>query len=109
MRVPRTTPVHVKAPWGAKTTEITWADGARCIYPNEILRGYCPCAHCQGHGGDIHYVEGNAELRQIEQVGSYALKLQWGDGHDTGIYTFDYLRSLCDRPEVTCQQEGAAP
>jgi DUF971 family protein len=99
---PEHTPTHVKAPHGATTTEITWADGARCVYPNPILRGYCPCAHCQGHGGTIEFVPGgNSELRDIEQVGRYALKLVWGDGHDTGIYTFEYLRSLGDKPEVT--------
>jgi DUF971 family protein len=57
----------VKAPRGATTTEITWGDGARCVYPNAILRGYCPCAHCQGHGGTIEFVPGgNAELRELD-------------------------------------------
>lgn len=93
-----TTPTGIKAPHGAKTTEITWADGLVCSYPNTILRGYCPCAGCQGHGGGIGFVAGhNSELRGIEQVGNYALKLVWGDGHDHGIYTFSYLRELADR------------
>ncbi len=100
---PSVTPTHVKAPHGATSTEITWGDGARCVYPNAILRGYCPCAHCQGHGGTIEFVPGgNSELRDLEQVGHYALKLVWGDGHDTGIYTYEYLRALCDKPEVSC-------
>lgn len=101
MSDPRTTPTGIKAPHGASTTEISWADGARAIYPNAMLRGYCPCAHCQGHGGTIEFVAGgNSDLRDIKPVGNYALALQWGDGHDTGIYTFEYLRSLADRPEV---------
>src|SRR5437879_4707132 len=96
------TATHVKAPHGATETEISWGDGARTIYPNAILRGYCPCAGCQGHGGTIVFVPGNnSERRELEPVGHYALKLVWGDGHDTGIYTFEYLRSLCDKPEVT--------
>jgi DUF971 family protein len=96
-----TTATHIKAPHGAKTTEITWADGLRAIYPNELLRGLCPCAGCQGHGGTIHFVPGgNSELRNIAPVGRYALQLGWGDGHDTGIYTFVYLRELAERPEV---------
>jgi DUF971 family protein len=100
-----TTPTHIKAPHGAKTTEITWADGVKAIYPNELLRGLCPCAGCQGHGGTIVFVPGgNSELREIEPVGRYALKLAWGDGHDTGIYTFVYLRELAQRPEV--RREG---
>jgi DUF971 family protein len=94
-------PTRIKAPHGATTTEITWSDGVRCIYPNEILRGYCPCAHCQGHGGTINFVPGgNSELRDLQPVGNYALALKWGDGHETGIYTFEYLRSLAERPEV---------
>ncbi len=104
MSDPRSTPTHIKAPHGATTTEITWADGHRCIYPNTVLRGLCPCAHCQGHGGTIVFIEGgNAELRDLEAVGNYALKLAWGDGHDTGIYSFAYLRKLCDeRDDVRC-------
>jgi DUF971 family protein len=90
------TPVRLKAPRGAKVMEIEWADGHKGILPHEILRGYCPCAHCQGHGGEIHFVPGgNLELREIEQVGNYALQLTWGDLHASGIYSFRYLRSLC--------------
>jgi DUF971 family protein len=101
---PRFTPVGVKAPHGATTMEITWADGHVSLLPHEVLRGYCPCAHCQGHGGTIQYVPGgNLDLRDIEQVGSYALSFAWGDQHQTGIYTFKYLRALCQcdacRPE----------
>jgi hypothetical protein len=78
MPEPKHTPVNLKAPHGAKVMEIQWADGHKSILPHEILRGYCPCAHCQGH---------------------YALQFTWGDRHDSGIYTFTYLRSLCQCPE----------
>ena len=108
---PSITPVHIKAPHGAKATEITWADGKRCVYPNEILRGLCPCAACQGHGGTINMVPGgDSQLREIDQVGHYALKLVWGDGHDTGIYSFRYLRELSARAEVaTIDVEAKSP
>jgi DUF971 family protein len=97
----RTTPTSIKAPHGAANTEIVWADGTRCVYPNVILRGLCPCATCQGHGGTIEFISGgDARLRDLETVGHYALKLVWGDGHDTGIYTFAYLRELAERDEV---------
>jgi len=97
---PRTIPVGVKAPHGAKVMEIRWADGHTAILPHEILRGYCPCAHCQGHGGTIKFVPGgNLEIRDIQQVGNYALQFTWGDQHDTGIYTFRHLRSLCQCAE----------
>jgi DUF971 family protein len=44
---------------------------------------------------------GQNELRGIEPVGSYALQLIWGDGHRTGIYTFDYLRQICECEECS--------
>jgi DUF971 family protein len=94
---PRTQPTGVKAPHGAKELEIGWADGHRSRFPHEILRGYCPCAGCQGHSGIIQFQEGgNLELRNLEQVGNYALGLSWGDGHEAGIYSFRYLRALGD-------------
>lgn len=97
---PKNTPTSVKAPHGAKVMEIQWADGHKAILPHEILRGYCPCAHCQGHGGSLKFVPGgNLEIRDIQQVGNYALQFTWGDRHDSGIYTFRYLRSLCQCDE----------
>lgn len=77
--------------------EITWGDQHRSAYPHELLRGYCPCASCQGHSGTIRFQEGgNLELKGLEQVGNYALSFSWGDGHSSGIYTFRYLRALGD-------------
>lgn len=97
---PKLTPTHVKAPRGAKVMEIQWADGHKGVLPHEILRGYCPCAQCQGHGGTIKLVPGgDLELREVEQVGNYALQFTWGDLHSTGIYTYRYLRSLCQCDE----------
>jgi DUF971 family protein len=93
---PRITPTAVRSPYKATTTEIDWADGHKGIYPHEILRGYCPCAGCQGHGIEIKFIAGgDTSIKTIEPVGDYALSLEWGDGHNTGIYTFRYLRDLC--------------
>jgi DUF971 family protein len=92
---PRITPKGVKAPHGATSFELTWADGAKHSISHRILRGFCPCAGCQGHSGSLKFQEpGNLELRDIERVGNYALGLRWGDGHDGGIYSFQYLRRL---------------
>jgi DUF971 family protein len=80
--------------------EIDWADGHRSVLPHAILRGFCPCASCQGHQGPIRFQEGgDLELVDLEEVGNYALRLVWGDGHDTGLYSFRYLRELCACPE----------
>lgn len=105
---PRTTPTGVKAPHGASVMRIQWADGHESILPHEVLRGYCPCAHCQGHEGSIKRVEGgNTDLRDIERVGNYGLSFAWGDQHSTGIYTFRYLRALCQCE--TCLAEPGNP
>ncbi len=94
---PRTTPTGVRAPRGARIFEISWADGRTSRLPHRILRGYCPCASCQGHSGGVAFIEaGEPELGDVAQVGNYALELGWGDGHATGIYPFPYLRRLGD-------------
>lgn len=75
---------------------VTWDDGHVGDYSRQYLRGYCPCALCQGHGAEVKFVAGaDANLAEIGAVGNYAIQFQWEDGHNTGIYTFDYLRSLC--------------
>ncbi len=114
---PRTTPTNVRAPRNARVMHIAWADGHDGVYPHDILRGYCPCAGCQGHSGTIRFIPGgeleprflpggDLELREIEQVGNYALRFTWGDGHETGIYTFRYLRSLCRCDACRPSNEG---
>jgi DUF971 family protein len=93
-----TKPLAVRSPRGATTTVIEWADGHRGVYPHAILRGYCPCAGCQGHEGTIRFVGASGqelELDQIEPVGNYALRLVWFDGHGSGLYSYRYLRALC--------------
>jgi DUF971 family protein len=105
---PRYKALSVRSPRGARTTEIDWGDGHRGVYPHSILRGYCPCAGCQGHSGEIRFIENEGvqqELEGIEAVGSYALSLTWFDGHASGIYSFQFLRSLCQCNE--CLRPGA--
>lgn len=93
---PRTTPVEIRAPRGGDTLEIDWQDGHRGVYPHEVLRGFCPCAVCQGHQGPIRFhAGGSLVLEDIEEIGNYALRLVWKDGHGTGLYSFKFLRELC--------------
>ena len=80
---------------------ITWADGHVSTYDYGYLRGYCPCAACQGHTADairFHGVAGEVSPWTIEPVGNYAVSIHWSDGHGTGIYRFDFLRFLCPCP-----------
>lgn len=92
------TPTGIRAPHGATVFEISFNNGEIHRIPHEILRGYCPCAGCQGHGGSIRFQPTSPgiarELREIAEVGRYALALTWGDSHSTGIYPFEYLRRL---------------
>jgi DUF971 family protein len=90
--------VAVRSPRGGRVTEIDWGDGHKGKYPHEILRGYCPCASCQGHSGTVTFLppsDNQLQLDDITPVGNYALQLAWFDGHDTGIYSYKYLRELC--------------
>jgi len=92
----RTIAREIRAPRGAMVMHIDWADGHLGVLPHEVLRGFCPCAHCQGHQGAIRFVSGgNLLLAELEEVGNYAIRLEWADGHGTGLYAFRYLRELC--------------
>ncbi len=86
-----------------KVVRILWDDDHLSDYPLGYLRGWCPCALCQGHGGERRFVHAeNPQLEHFSQVGNYALNFTWKDGHQTGIYTFEYLRNLCACSE--CQK-----
>lgn len=95
-------PVEILAPPGARVLEIVWSDGERSALSHRVLRGFCPCAHCQGHQGPVQWVDvdrlsANAlDLADIFEVGHYAIGLAWGDGHRTGIYRFPFLRDLAE-------------
>ncbi|HJY81457.1 MAG TPA: DUF971 domain-containing protein [Candidatus Binatia bacterium] len=83
-----------------KLLRILWDDDQLSDYPFVYLRGWCPCAVCQGHGGERHFIQvENPQLVSIGMVGNYALNPRWSDGHETGIYTFAYLRELNERRE----------
>jgi DUF971 family protein len=89
-------PVEVRRIAEEQRLVVTWNDGHVSEYPFAYLRGWCPCAGCQGHGNERRYVHAqNTELTTVAVVGKYALSLSWGDGHDTGIYAYRYVRGLC--------------
>ncbi|SRR5712692_818694 len=85
---------------------VTWEDGHVADYPRDYIRGYCPCALCQGHGSEVKFIPvSDAALTDISAVGNYAIQFRWQDGHETGIYTFEYLRSLCPCPDCKKSSE----
>lgn len=98
-------PVEIRHMKENGIVRITWNDGHAGDYPRKYLRGYCPCALCQGHDATpVRFVEATeTEISEISAVGNYAIQFSWSDGHSTGIYTFDHLRSLCPCPQ--CKEE----
>ncbi len=85
---------------------IRWADGTESFIPLATLRRSCPCAGCQGErdvlgqlhkGPDRPLTPASFQLRRIVPVGGYALQPIWADGHETGLYTFDYLRLIAEK------------
>jgi DUF971 family protein len=99
-------PLEVRRDVDGHVVHISWNDGHESTYPFAHLRGWCPCAGCQGHSGEKRYIDGaNSELQRIAPVGRYALTFVWGDGHETGIYTYPYLRQLCQC--VACKSRSS--
>lgn len=85
---------------------LTWSDGHSAVFDYQYLRGYCPCAACQGHNVTeirFHQPAGRVTPLDINPVGNYAISFDWSDGHSTGIYRFDFLREIC--PCETCRAE----
>ena len=97
------TPIKIKKT-PAGDLSILWSDGHDGLVSLGVLRDRCPCAGCQGETILLKSYKpvmppdmpGKYELRGIQQVGSYALQVSWGDGHATGLYTWEKLRSLCE-------------
>ena len=79
---------------------ITWADEKVCQYDAAKLRRACPCAQCVNEWtGErtLKPVSAEVEINDLTIVGRYALNFVWSDGHETGIYSFQYLRDLCEQ------------
>ena len=91
--------------------EVSWEDGHRSVFPFRYLRGYCPCASCQGHGGGPLRWQSPGEigLVGIRLVGHYGINPVWDDGHETGIFADRVLRRICPCPECIDWSEDGAP
>lgn len=89
---------------GEAGLRITWADGRVCLYGAPELRRVCPCAQCVNEwtGQRVLKPEAISDALSIEDisiVGRYALSFRWSDGHETGIYSFRYLRERCEEKQ----------
>lgn len=105
------TPIEVRR-IGATGLAIVWSDGDRLELDGALLRRNCPCAECRELRGDISHsaplspkkptalkilkstIEEECKIDRIWEVGNYAIGIAWGDGHDTGIYTYQSLSQI---------------
>jgi len=93
------TPAEIRKKGGESLT-IRWADGHTSTYAARYLRGHCPCAQCVSETSGERlvfeeHVRQDVAIAAARTVGNYALQFDWSDGHNTGIYSFEYLRRLC--------------
>lgn len=90
---------------GDSGLRITWADERVCHFQAAELRRACPCAQCVNEWTGQRTLKPEAiadeiEIKNLSIVGRYALNFIWSDGHETGIYSFRYLREFCERTEA---------
>jgi DUF971 family protein len=106
-------PVKVKVDQSGGTgVVIEWADGHRSAWDFGWLRAACPCATCheerEKDGREVGVAkaraasllpmyEAPARPKTVAKVGNYAVRFTWSDGHEAGLYSWDYLRNGCDR------------
>jgi DUF971 family protein len=97
------TPRNIEVDLKQREVRITWADEYRSVYPLDYLRKICPCATCNAQRRNQDplrilkpdQIVTKAELRAdrpVEMVGNYALQFFWADGHNVGLYSFEFLR-----------------
>ena len=92
-----TTPSEIRLHRRSRELSLTYPDGSHFEIPCELLRVFSPSAEVRGHGAaDRKLVTGKkyVNIESIERVGNYAVRIVFDDGHDTGIYSWDYLREL---------------
>jgi len=96
-------PTDIRLHQVSRQLEIVFDDGVQFMLPCELLRVYSPSAEVRGHGPGQEVLQTGKEdvnIAGIEPVGQYAVKLTFSDGHDTGLYTWDYLYDLGIRQET---------
>jgi len=102
-----TTPIEITLHQKSKTLEIAFDDGLNCTLPFEFLRVHSPSAEVRGHGPGQEVLQVGKKdvlLTEIEPVGSYAIKLVFDDGHNSGLYTWEYLHELGKNQDAMWQE-----
>jgi DUF971 family protein len=97
-------PTRIRALQSDQILELTWDDGRVARLPYHDLRGACPCASCRDEWTgqrtlDPDSLPPDLQLLGMDGVGNYAVQFAWNDGHGSGLYTWELLRTLCqNRP-----------
>ena len=95
-------PTTIKLHQQSRKLELAYDDGQHFELSCEFLRVYSPSAEVRGHSPDqavLQIGKENVRITAVEAVGNYAVKLVFDDGHDTGLYTWEYLYDLGSRSE----------
>jgi DUF971 family protein len=96
------TPENITVHGASKVLEISFSDGQTFRIPFELMRVYSPSAEVAGHGPGQEVLQSGkrqVELTSLESVGNYAVQPSFSDGHDSGIYSWDYLYFLGSQQE----------
>ena len=96
------TPTALTVHGQSRILEVTFSDGAHFRIPFELMRIYSPSAEVQGHGPGQEVLQTGkraVELEALEPIGNYAVQPRFSDGHESGIFSWDYLYFLGDKQE----------
>ena len=88
------TPTDITVHSQSRMLEVTFSDGAGFRIPFELMRIYSPSAEVQGHGPGQEVLQTgkrDVDLVELEPIGNYAVRPRFSDGHDTGLFSWDYL------------------
>ena len=99
-------PIDIRLHQASRLLEIKFDNNTECMLSCEFLRVYSPSAEVRGHGAGqetLQIGKENVNITAIEPVGNYAVKLVFSDGHDTGLYSWDYLYDLAKNYQAMWQ------
>ncbi|MDO8860967.1 DUF971 domain-containing protein [Haliea sp. E1-2-M8] len=102
---PRPLDIHLHRK--SRELELVYPGAERYRLSCELLRVYSPSAEVKGHGPGQEVLQTGkvgVNITEIKPVGHYALQLVFDDGHDTGLYSWDYLHQLCSQQETLWQR-----
>ena len=100
-------PTEIKLHQASRVLEVAFNDGRTFRLPYEFLRVYSPSAEVRGHGPGQEVLQvgkRDVAIKEVEPVGHYAIRPTFSDGHDTGIYSWDYLYDLGVRQDELWQR-----